>query len=196
MLKDTGDRVLATVAAGTAAWVLLWILGAPELLQLTAIWVSVGVSHGLSGLLPLQRARATVPDIHNLDTDMPATLEIVPDDASMRTEVLRFALAEPVFDRLALAVETAAWRARTTTPDTTIGFRMGRRSAFASGPWRRDTTVCVELGLLDEERSGELADVLERELRWVRRRLPLWGTIGAAAVLLGLRVAARALVGV
>ena len=37
MLKDAGDRVLATVGAGTAVWVLVWSLCAPAWLQLMAI---------------------------------------------------------------------------------------------------------------------------------------------------------------
>ena len=175
-------------------WVLVWGVGAPAWLELMAIWVSVGVSHGLAGRLPLRRALAIVPDMHDLDTEMPATVEIVPDDASLRTEVLSFALAEPVWDRLALAVETAAHRAGVRTPETTVGFGLRNRAAFAAGPWRRVAIVCVDMGLLDEERYGELADALERELRWVRLRLPLWGSVVAAAALLGWRAAMQAVV--
>ena len=189
MLRDTADRVAATIVVGVVLWVVARRLGVPEAVELAVIPVVAGVSHGLTGLWPLRRAAAVAPGIHELDTDKPAWLEVVPDEPWRPTRVVGCALAEPVWDRLVLAAETAASGAGIKPPGVMIGQRMRDRYVFAAGPWRRDTTLCVDLDVLDPERADELAGRLAGELRWVRARLPLWGTLAAGAVLEGTRAA-------
>lgn len=183
MLRDTADRTAATVVVGVVLWALVRQLGVPELWDLTVMSLTVGVSHGLAGMWPLSRAGAVVAGVHDLGTDAPAWLEEVPFDESRPVRVVGCALSQPTWDRLERAAEAAADEAGVKAPGVMVGRRMRGRRAFAVGPRRRDSTLCISVALLDAAHDGEMTRAFAGELRWVRRRVPLWGTAAAGLAL-------------
>ncbi len=191
MVRDTKVRAVVTGAGAIAVWWVLLRVGVPEFISAVAAWSVIHGGHLGSGWLPAFRAKAVWPGVHNLDPESPGWVEWDPPDPAEPPRVVGFALAQPTWDRLEIAAEAAAHQAEVKTPGLMIGRRMRRRAVFACGPWPSDSTLCVRYDMLDAERTEELVDAFAAELRHVRRRVPLWGTIAAGVAFMAMQLLIR-----
>lgn len=179
MQLDTLQRAIVTAAVALAAMLALRWVGAPELVGHIAGGLMLGLSHSAAGAWTTWRTRAVPLGTHDFATDAHGWLELERLDGGEPATLVGLALPETTWDRLVIAADSAAMNAGVTTPGLMCGLRMGGRQVIAGGPWPKDSTLFVDVEALDGTGPEQLIDSMAAELRGVRLRLPLWGSVAA-----------------
>ena len=179
MVKHTIRRATLMAVGAASLWSALLAIDGPRWLASIAVGIFLAASHHNAGWVALAWARALLTGPYYTD-GTPEKDRWRLTDVEMRRSVRAVAIWEDDYDRAVGAVDVAAHAAGVKSPYLHIGRRMSA-AAFAAGPRPDDTVVCVSIEMLDPARSQDLHRVLVAELGLARRRVPLWGSVAAAA---------------
>ena len=169
------------MAVGAASvWSAVLAIGGPRWMASVAVGIVLSASHHRAGWVALVWARALLTGPYYTGRT-PGKDRWRLTDVEMQRSVRAVAIWEDDYDQAVGAVDVAAHAAGVKSPYLHIGRRMST-AAFAAGPRPDDTVVCVSIEMLDPARSEDLHRVLVAELGLARRRVPLWGSVAAAAV--------------
>ena len=150
MVRDTVKRSILTVALGLSLWHVMRAIGVMRVSAAVVLLTLLLLSHYWAGR---------------------CALAII---ASFEAREYR---GRDYFDRLLPLAATASHFESVPIPELFVGQR-GKRAVFAAGGNRSNAIICVHRNLLEADiPNSQITAMMRTELRHVRKRLPLKGTL-------------------